>query len=70
MPNMLSMGTASYIAQPQAHGWYSISLVFPMTGVTQVVLQAQTRSGWQPIRTMLYDVDSAGNAALLTNTQS
>jgi hypothetical protein len=70
MPNMLSMGSASYAAQPEVQGWYGVSVVFPMTGVTQIVLQVRTRSGWQPIKTVLYDVDSSGNAAPITNIQS
>jgi hypothetical protein len=70
MPNMLSMGAARLGAQPQAHGWYGVSLAFPMTGVARVVLQVHTPTGWQAIRTLLYDVDSAGNATPLTNTQS
>jgi hypothetical protein len=41
-----------------------------MTGVTQIVLQVWTRSEWQPVKTVLCDVDSAGNAALITNIQS
>lgn len=70
MPNMLSMGSASYAAQPLAHGWYGVSLAFPMTGVTQMVLQVHAQSGWWPVRTLLYDVDSAGNATPITNTPS
>jgi hypothetical protein len=70
MPNMLSMGAAAYAAQPEGNGWYRVSLAFPMTGVYQVVLQVRTRGGWQPVRTLLYDADSAGNATLLTNTRT
>jgi hypothetical protein len=70
MPNMLSMGTAVYAASPWPQGWYGVSLAFPMAGVTQVVLEVRVRRGWQPVRTLLYDVDSAGHATLLTNTPS
>jgi hypothetical protein len=68
MPNMLSMGSASYAAQPLPHGWYHVSLVFPMPGVTQIALQVREPHGWHTVRTLLYDVDSAGSAAPLTNT--
>jgi hypothetical protein len=67
MPNMLSMGSASYTAQALPHGWYHISLVFPMPGVTQLALQVQEPRGWHTVRTLLYDVDSAGTATPLTN---
>lgn len=70
MPNMLSMGAATYAAWPQTHGWYGISLLFPMTGVTRITLQVRTAGGWLPVRTLLYDVDSAGNAELITATVS
>ncbi|MGH2409185.1 MAG: hypothetical protein ACRDGS_02335, partial [Chloroflexota bacterium] len=39
MPNMPSMGTATYTARPQTYGWYPISLFFPMTGVIELNLQ-------------------------------
>ena len=68
MPNMLSMGQAVYAASPLPRGWYGVSLAFPMTGVTQVTLQVRTQAGWLGARTLLYDVDSAGHATLLTNT--
>jgi hypothetical protein len=68
MPNMASMGTASYPVESQANGWYSVSLAFPMTGVEQLLLQVRGSQGWQTARILLYDVDSAGNASLLTNT--
>jgi hypothetical protein len=70
MPNMLSMGSATYAAQAQASGRYTVSLAFPMTGVMQVTLQVHTPRGWQSVRTLLYDADSAGRATLITNTQS
>jgi hypothetical protein len=67
---MLSMGTAVYAASPWPQGWYRVSLAFPMAGVTQVVLEVRVRRGWQPVRTLLYDVGSTGHATLLTNTPS
>jgi hypothetical protein len=70
MPNMRSMGTAVYAASPLPQGWYGASLAFPMAGVTQVVLEVRARRGWQPVRTLLYDVGSTGNATLLTNSPS
>ena len=68
MPNMLSMGTTSYHAQPLPGGWYHIWLVFSMPGVTQLKLQVREPRGWHTVRTLFYDVGSAGTAALLTNT--
>jgi len=70
MPNMPSMGTAYYAAGPQPHGWYAVSLSFPMTGVTEVRLQVWIRGVWRTVRTLLYDVDSAGGAQLITTTAS
>jgi hypothetical protein len=68
MPNMLSMGTASYRAQPRPGGWYHVWLVFSMPGVTQLTFQVQEARGWRTVRTLFYDVGSAGTATLLTNT--
>lgn len=70
MPNMRSMGTAIYPASARPQGWYGVTLAFPMAGVTQVVLEVRTRRGWYPVRTLLYDVGSSGQATLLTNTPS
>jgi hypothetical protein len=70
MPNMRSMGTAIYSASARPQGWYGVALAFPMAGVTQVVLEVRTRRGWYPVRTLLYDVGSSGQATLLTNTPS
>jgi hypothetical protein len=70
MPNMLSMGSATYAAQAQVPGRYAVSLAFPMTGVMQVTLQVRTPRGWQSVRTLLYDADSSGKATLITNTPS
>lgn len=70
MPNMRDMGTAVYGARPQTHGWYGISLFFPMTGVTRMIFQARAPAGWLPIRTLWYDVDSAGDARLITPVES
>jgi hypothetical protein len=67
MPNMLSMGTAAYAATPGPQGWYRVSLAFPMTGVTQVAFEVRSGNRWHVARTLLYDVDSAGRASLLTN---
>jgi hypothetical protein len=64
------MGAAVYAASPWPQGWYGVSQAFPMAGVTQVVLEVRVRRGWQPVRTLLYDVDSAGHATLLTDTPS
>jgi len=68
MPDMGSMGTAVYDATPAAPGFYTVSLAFSMTGVDQLTLQVRDGSGWRPVRTLLYDVDSKGGAVLLTNT--
>lgn len=68
MPNMLSMDTASYHAQPLRGGWYHVWLVFSMPSVTQLRLQVQESRGWHTVRTLFYDVSSAGTATLLTNT--
>lgn len=68
MPDMASMGTAVYAATPATPGLYIISLAFAMTGVESLTLQVRDGSGWRPVRTLLYDVDSKGGAVLLTNT--
>jgi hypothetical protein len=68
MPNMPSMGASTYVAQAPVNGWYGIALLFPMTGVVQVDLQVRRGSAWRVVRTLLYDVDSYGHGALLTNT--
>jgi hypothetical protein len=68
MPNMLSMGTAVYHAEPSAGGWYAIPFTFSMTGVNQLLIQVQTTGNWEMVRTLLYDVDGVGRATLLTNT--
>lgn len=68
MPNMLSMGKAIYAASALPRGWYGVSLAFPMTGVTQVSLEVHAQGVWHPVCILLYDVDSAGHASLLTNT--
>jgi hypothetical protein len=70
MPNMLSMGTATYRAMSLSGGWYGLSFQFAMTGVNQILLQARTPGGWATARTLLYDVDGAGRGSLLTNTAS
>ena len=70
MPDMGSMGTAVYEATPAAPGFYTVSLAFAMTGVESLTLQVREGSGWRPVRTLLYDVDSKGGAVLLTNTPS
>lgn len=70
MPNMQSMGSANYPFEASANDWYSASLAFPMTGVEQLTVQARVRQEWKTVRTLLYDVDSEGNATLLTNTAS
>ncbi len=66
IPNMRSMGTAVYAASPLPHGRYAVSLAFPMAGVSQVVIQVQANGRWHTVHTLLYDVDSAGQATLLT----
>jgi hypothetical protein len=43
MPNMRSMGTAVYAASQLPQGWYGVALAFPMTGVTQIVLEVRTK---------------------------
>jgi hypothetical protein len=70
MPNMLSMGSATYAARAQASGLYTVSLAFPMTGLMQVTLQVHTPSGWHSVRILLYDADSSGKATLITTTPS
>jgi hypothetical protein len=66
MPNMSSMGSAALTFRRQRSGRYAVTLSFPMTGVERIRIQVMARGQWQDVRVLLYDVDSAGRASLIS----
>lgn len=57
MPSMPGMGTSPFDAQSTGRDTYSGMVIFPMAGRTRIVIQVRSRGRWQPVWTMLYDVD-------------
>ncbi|HXT35512.1 MAG TPA: CopD family protein [Chloroflexota bacterium] len=66
MLGMPGMGSNDYPAAPIAKGAYQGTIVFPMAGVTRVTIQVRASGIWQVVRVLVYDVDGAGTAHLLT----
>jgi YVTN family beta-propeller protein len=69
MVGMPGMGTAAYPTTPSGNGSYTGQILFEMQGGTSVVIQVRSGNTWKTARNLIYDVDAAGKAILVTASQ-
>jgi copper transport protein len=68
MLGMVGMAPQDYPATAASDGSYRASIIFPMAGVTRVIVQVQKAGTWQTARLLLYEVNAADTAHLLAQS--
>lgn len=65
MPSMPEMGSATVALRGEPGGWYSGEIVFGMSGVASIAIEARELGGWQLVRRALFDLGSSNRAELI-----
>ncbi len=68
MLGMAGMVPQDYPATAASDGSYHASIIFPMAGVTRVIIQVQKAGTCQTARLLLYEVNAADTAQLLAQS--